>query len=369
MQRANCRRETDTGSTSRGWWLLLAAAALIAPAGVSAQGVNQVITVPFSQSNSALPHPAHVGGHITLKGIVRNADCATFNVAWDVNRNGNFDDDFSFQVSRNETTRNVHDIGRTFVVPDVPQDSTYNINVQVTPTCAGQDPTFGTFRLLIYDYELSEDPVQWTENELQLAGQMALQEVMWFLHRTLNTHTGRDVSTISSYYSGCAIFDRNTSPTDCRITTATSTWLLAVNGHMPALPPGTINDYGRPLPAGWEDANARRWHSDPYAETVMRMVNSMIEWSSGTTGINPDDESNACGYNPEGAEGVCNRIAGTTDTRGAYFFGANSSANVYRMGIGLGSISIVLPSLAGTPVQVGNNGVVGTNWEIGRAHV
>lgn len=363
MQRANRRSDTGRratrGAPFKGALLLLAAAALTAPAVASAQQVNQIITVPFSQSNTALPHPAHEGAHITLKGIVRNAQCATYDVTWDVNANGNFRDDFTHRVSREANSLTVRDIGRTFQVPRVNRDRSYNIGVQVTPTCAGQEEQIGNFRLFIYDYEMPADPVAWTSEQYHLAGQMALQEVMWFLHRGLNTIRNNNTSDIYGYYSGCGSY--------CREAEATAIWLMAVNGHLPALPPGSINTFGRPLPAGWVEANEVRWNTDPYAETVMRMINDSVIYGSGVKAINAADEDTRCAYNPDGTERRCNRIAGTGDSQGAWFAQAGTRGThqrVYAQGLYLGALAVALPSLGGTPVQVGAaNTVRGTNWE------
>lgn len=337
--------------------LAVALAGLIAPTIAAAQDdTDQVITVPFSPTNLALPHPAHEGAHITLKGIVRNAQCPTYDVTWDVNRNDNFDDDYTRRVSREGTTLTVRDIGRTFRVPEVDRDTSYNINVRVRPLCNNRPDKFGTFRLFVYDFALSPDPVNWTEYQYQTAGQMTLQEVMWYLHRQLNVFTGRNRGDISGYYSGCGHH--------CRITGAFSIWLLAVNGHQPALPPGTINDFGRPLPEGWEEANDRRWNVDPYAETVIRLIHDALLAGSGSTNINRADEDTRCGYNPDGSERRCNRIAGTDDGRGVWVVSeAGGHAAGYSSPLHLGSLAVALPALAGTPVQVGQaNSIRGTEW-------
>lgn len=348
----------------KGLMLLAAMAGLLAPGIASAQvpEINQVIIVPFSQSNLALPHPAHEGAHMTLKGIVRNAQCSQYDVTWDVNRNGRFNDDHTRRVSREGNSLTVRDIGRTFRVPNVPRDTSFNINVQVVPVglaCVGQLPKFGTFRLFVYDFRLSNDPVAWTENQFQIAGQMALQETMWWMHRSLNVIRNRDRNDIYGYYSGCGSY--------CRETGATALWLLAVNGHLPALPPGTINTYNRALPQNWRAENAIRWNTDPYAETTMRLAHDAILYGSGVKGIPAADEDTRCAFNPDQSERRCNRIAGTGDSRGAWFAQAGTRGThqrVYSMGLYLGSMSIILPSMAGTPVQVGAaNTVRGTNWE------
>ncbi|MBU1896674.1 hypothetical protein KKB55_02770, partial [Myxococcota bacterium] len=75
----------------RAYSVLLTLGALIAlPSGwANAQEQDQVMIVPYSQINPELPHPTHSGAPVTLKGIVRNAQCSTYTVAWDTNFNGN----------------------------------------------------------------------------------------------------------------------------------------------------------------------------------------------------------------------------------------------------------------------------------------
>ena len=90
---------------------------------------DQVIVVPFSQQNIRLPHPAHEGAPITLKAIIRNAQCGSYEIRWDINQNGSYDDDYSFTANRDNNTRTVRDIGRAFVVPYVDRDKPMNINV------------------------------------------------------------------------------------------------------------------------------------------------------------------------------------------------------------------------------------------------
>ena len=111
---------------------------------------DQIIVVPFSQQNPNLPHPAHEGAPITLKAVIRNAQCGSYEIRWDINRNGNFNDDYAFTASRNGTTRTVRDIGRGYSVPYVDRDRPLNINVRARPSCGGADK-FGTFRLFVYN--------------------------------------------------------------------------------------------------------------------------------------------------------------------------------------------------------------------------
>ena len=63
---------------------------------------NEVKIIPYSQRDPALPHPAHSTARMTLKAMIRNANCNQgYDVWWDTNFNDNFDDDHSRRVSRN----------------------------------------------------------------------------------------------------------------------------------------------------------------------------------------------------------------------------------------------------------------------------
>jgi hypothetical protein len=328
--------------------LVGAALGVLAPAEVLAQEANQVLVVPFSQRNTALPHPAHEGARITLKAIVRNAQCATYRVSWDVNRNGNYDDDWAFNAGRQGTSRNVEDAGRIFEVPNVERDSRYNINVRVRNTCDNNAATrdkFATYRLFVYDFRPSNNPNNWTTEQLEIMSAMAAQEAMWYIHRTKGcigySHTDARMEACDQYVHS----------------TGLSMWLMVINGHLPAYRPGSYNAFGQPTPDGWVDQNTERYNASPYAETVMRYANYLSR-RAGLRGLPGGEEGNDCGYLPNGNVRTCSRMAGTNDNRGSY--GLNS-ANVYVMGITTGAIPTLLPALAGTRIQHG--GVGGQTWE------
>jgi hypothetical protein len=318
---------------------------ILTPAAFAQEEENEVKPVPYSQIDPTLPHPAHEGARITLKAMIREANCGSYQVRWDTNNNGDYNDEFERRVDRNAQTNSVLDIGRNFRVPDVPRDMSYNINVRVQPNCNGQPEKFATFRLFIYDFSPSPDPRNWTDEQIEIMSQMAVQENLWYTHRTMGNISGSD---------------SNLKATDgFSEATALSLWAFTINGHLPAYPP----DDAFSLPGSqnirpdWFDDNSERWHNDPYAETAMRYAN----WLSSRAGMQPianGEETNECGYNPNGTERVCQRIGGTADNQGGH---ANHSENVYRMGVNLGGLAIVLPALAGTPLCSGAH--AGQTWE------
>ncbi|MCA9542876.1 MAG: PKD domain-containing protein, partial [Myxococcales bacterium] len=326
-----------------GWTVLFA---LAWPGAVLAQEQDQVIVVPYSQKNPDIPHPAHEDAHITLKAIVRNAQCANYNVTWDTNRN-NVYDDYTRTVSREGNTLTVRDIGRTFLVPAVDRDQSFNINVKVRNNCTGVEK-FGTFRLFVYDFRPSNDPRNWTAEQLEIMAAMMVQEAMWYHHRQQNTLQNRDTALI---------YGR--SPYDAA--TSVAMWQFTVNGHLPAYPPGTINRHGINLPNGWEAENDRRWNIDPYAETVTRYMNRMTG-SYNRYGIPAAEESNEHGYRWVGNHyqaTTSQRLPNTTDGHGISL-SWYSNSYTYTTGMSLGALATALPAMAGTPLQ---NGPTGWLWE------
>jgi hypothetical protein len=312
-----------------------------------------VIPVPFSQINPALPHPAHENARVTLKAIVRNAPCAGgYRVAWDVNLNNNFDDDVTRLVTPVGGT--LYDIGSTFQVPVVPQDTRMPVGVRVRSTCANEPDAFGTFRLFVYDFDPNPDARTWaqTPDQLTIMGQMAIQETLWFSHRASTNRAGQGTAGVRAQYGSFNY-----------VINGPGIWLFTNNGHQPAYPPGTINTFNVPLPNGWAAANDARWNTDPYAETALAFVNGALNAGTSTVAIAAGavaaEEANTCGFNANGTERMCNRVPGTAAAAGAYT-GGNSN-NVYAQGMLLGGMATVLPALAATRLQVG--GLAGRTWE------
>lgn len=311
----------------------------------------QIVVVPDAPKNTRLPHPVHEGARVTLKAILRNARCdAGYSVRWDVDRDGQYDDDTERVVSRTGTS--VYDIGRTFTVPNVQGDTSLPINVRVRNRCNGQD-AFATYRMYVYDWAPANDPRQWSAEQIEIMGRIGLGEALWNIHRGAIEHSN----------SGPTIMARHRSTHVWVEGTALAMWAFAINGHLPAYPPDEINagnfsGWGS-LPAGWLDANRARWESSPYAETAMRFANRVLNQGTGRQGAQANDEENTCGFDQNGNAVFCNPIPGTDDGLGAYTGG--HSNNTYRQGIFTGAFPPLLPALAGTHLQVG--GLRGQTYE------
>ena len=336
------------------WGVLLVAGALAAtaiPGSAWSQvenELNRIVIVPNAQRNPTLPHPAHEGARITLKAMIRNPNCAAgYDVVWDTNFNGNYADDFSRFVTIEAATNTVWDIGRSYVVGTVDRDTRLNINVRVKNRCT-QEEKFGTFRLFVYDFTPSNDPRNWTDEQLEIMTGMGVNEALWYLHRVMRNKS----STNHQMYGQAADPEA----------TGLTLWIHTINGHLPAYPPSvvTVANGFTNLPANWVEDNRNRWNNDPYAETTMRMANFVID-ASDVVGLAAGEEQNTCGYNADRTQRLCNRIAGTAgENQGAEI---RNSQGVYQMGLNLGGIATVLPALAGTPLRRGNGGVVGQKWE------
>ncbi len=318
----------------------------------SAGAVEEVLVVPMSPKNVRIPHFAHEGAPITLKAVLKNAECGSgYRARWDVNLDGNYDNDAYRDLGRNGTTHSVWDLGRTFVVPSVPRDQQMNISVRVRNKCNNQF-FYGTFRLFVFNWAPSSDPRNWSLEQIGIMAAMAVQEALWRFHRKITGFTNYNNSQIGGQQP-------------YRDAATLATWLMTINGHLPSYPPGTLEPLGLNPPDGWATRNDTRWARDPYAETVMRMTNDFLQYGSGTGHLHGGgaEEDNTCGHNADRSVRRCNRIAGTTDSHGAYLGNAlprgGHKVN-YVMGLYTGAAATTLPALAGTRAQTG--GLRGQDW-------
>ena len=349
------------GASQRLWLAILVTLwGFALPSSAAAQGEPEIIAVPYAPNNLDLPWPVHGYARITLKAIMRNATCASgYDVAWDTNRNGDFDDESSRHVTPVGATNTVYDLGRTHEVQPVGTGQTVTIDVRAVSRCDPQERSYGTFRMFVYNWVPSSDPTKWTRDQLDIMTTLAVHEALWWMHRHMGEYGGAG-GTISA-----TLPHSNNSFTYKSATDSALIWGMTANGRQPAYPPGSINAYGRALPEGWAEANDVRWHNDPYAETTARAMNYMMGGVYLHTEGNiagHGDEADTCGWDENGNERHCPRIANTNNSGGAWV-GGNSGT--YMMGLGLGALSTVLPSMAGTPVQVGNanNSIKGQPFE------
>ena len=360
------------GSLFRFTALAAALVGVFMPAVASAQAnaePNKILVVPYTVENPRLPHPAHEQAPVTLKAMVRNATCvAAYRVRWDTDLDGDFADEQEFSLSRNGTTKNLWDIGRTITIPNVDREKAVNYTVRLQVPCAAEGQPanhfkFGTMRFFVYDFA-GGPPANMTDEQVEIMTIMAVQESMWWHHRLADQFGGdHTTSTLYGQYSARSREQWGAS--------ALAAWMMSVNGHHAAYPPGTINWYNMPRNAEWEALNEHRWNTDPYAETIMRFVNGVLRADSRAVSHGASArESTACGYDANRNAINCNRIdggdrlstfVGNADG-GPHNNGATDPAT-YLMGVYTGATAVVTPALAGTPLQVGHANIVGKPYE------
>ena len=317
--------------------------ALTIPLGAWA-GEPDIIFVPYAPKDLSLAAPAHENAHITLKGILRNADCNSgYKVYWDTNGNQSFDESPK-NVSASGGT--VYDIGITYKVPTVTSNGEFPIDVRVRNNCTNVN-TDATYFLYVYDWSPSTNPNNWSKTQREVMVQMGIQEALWYIHRNI-TRSGSG-NTMKGYMNTP---QRSAAGSYYLEGSTTAIWAMNVNGRLPAYPPGTFNSFGHDVSQEWLEKNDERWNNDPYAETAVRLFNYIVGQGFTNHRIGAAEEENTCGIQ-NGQELTCNPIAGTDDRIGYYL---NSTRNcAYRNGLFTGGISTALAGLAGTPLQVGNN--------------
>ncbi|MFN3198137.1 MAG: PKD domain-containing protein [Bradymonadia bacterium] len=322
------------------------------PAAAFNQAELEVVPVPFAPGNLDLPYPVHEYARISLKAILRGATCSSgYDVVWDADRDGNFDNDTSRQVLPTAGTATVYDIGRTFEVPAVSRSTTMTLNVRARSKCNASDEVYGTYRIYVYNWAPSSDPNKWTKDQLEVMSTIAIHEGLWWLHRDNTVFGG----------TGSIIWGRNNRTYGgWRYQAAgafAAMWAMSANGRQPAYPPGTLEEHGHTISPDWYAANDERWLSDPYAETMIRWVNFVTGVNNGIHGrsdradIRNVDEANTCGWNEDGTEKLCEPIPGTDNGMGAL---VTYTWGTYDNGLGLGALATLLPTLAGTPLQEGH---------------
>ena len=345
-------------------WMLGLLSMGIAPteAGAYNEDTLQVVPVPFAPNNLDLPLPVHERARITLKAILRGAQCdAGYYVAWDTDRDGNYDDESSRLALPTPYTQTVYDIGQTYEVPTVTRGTTLTLNVRAVSKCNPADEAYGTYRIYVYDWTPSSDPTKWSKDQLEVMSNLAIHEALWWMHRSIESYGGSGSAITAKVY-------HNRGDTYRAASHLASLWAYSANGRLPAYPPGSLNTYGMSVSADWHTANDARWRDDPYAETMIRLVNWTLDRSNGVhwygRGVmaNNGDEDNTCGWAEDGTELRCPRIADTNNGGGTW---TGYDSGVYMTGLGLGALSTLLPALAGTPVQTGhsNNSVKTKPWE------
>jgi hypothetical protein len=257
-QRMKC---TPTLTWENRWVVVLGAALLLLPQ--AAFGVVPVVkTVPWVATNVSIPHDTYAAAVITLKGTT-NQQAANFQFNWD------FGDG------------SAHAIGTV----------TNQFDVEATHTYVGAVGTIWTAQLTITDTNTSESAstgykVEMRDNNLTSNVNVAIDEGLWYLHKTMHRYTGGPFD-LGDWFSGCAGFA-------CQATwglTATNIQAFEVNGHLEGGP-----------------------SSDPYTDDVARGLKALFA-NMQTFGISSFTVTGGCAsppctINPDGnGNGIATRIA------------------------------------------------------------
>lgn len=254
-----------------------------------------VITVPVdgrypNGHPSARAHPTYNGHPTTLKAIARglpstaHAAAATF--AWDPEGDGTYLEERALrQCSDGQPdTVSCYDLGQSFSYPDQSGDTVFRARVRLS--VPGEEPSYGTYPVQVRA-DVPVDPRAATDGQLAVMRSVAIGDAMWWTHLEVGSTrsgTGRSIRGSLPAMSS----KRNTSPAGQFVK------LAAHNGHRAAYPPGSYvhEDWSSPKPPpGFEADNDARYQGDPYAETLVRLLNqSLVEFSI-LTGVPPADEA------------------------------------------------------------------------------
>ena len=300
-----------------------------------------IIIAGYSSTDPSVPFPVYRGAPITLKAMLRNVKtCDRYQVIWDLDEDGEFEENGDDAVLNNlsPTNSSIYDVGYPYEVPIDAAEGRRLISIRATNLCNGFID-YDVMRLYVYPWTPSQKPKDWTKDQLEVMTQVGLHEGLWYIHRKQANRGGGGAQISSRLEAG------GTKQADAA--TALAVWAYTINGRLPAYPPNTLDPIGTTIPDGWADQNLIRWRLDPYAETVMRMLNHVVATSAGVANINASDEDNTCAL--DGTQ--CPRLPSSRAGQGVYVNGGNNYT--YRHGLTTGALSTILPSLSNTPIQVG----------------
>ncbi len=200
-----------------------------------------VVTVPWVAFDPLAPHETYNGKAIRLKGIVRDADPATFQ--WD------FGDGTTSPVM---TVTNAYDLSVTHTYPPAPSGTPFTATLTVTDSAGNTGSA--EYRVIVRPRNLTTEI------------NVAIDEGLWYLHQTQTR------SSAEGYATGYWTSNARASAT------ASAIQAFQVNGHL-------------------ESVDHRE---NPYAETVMRGLRQLFR-DLGTVAIGtqthgePDTNGNGIG--------------------------------------------------------------------------
>ena len=195
-----------------------------------AQGL-QVIPVPCRPNDPAVPHPTYNGHKTTFKAIARGCDVTkTYTASWDFDGDNTYD--WSQTYTPNSTTRSIWDIGTTYTVPTYSTNTLIIAKVRVVESGSGTT-VYANYPYYVRAWSPSPDPRNWTDEQVEVMTESAIEESMWYLHRRMTGFAGYNTANIIGYFPASDDYDKVGIPLYLS--------MFLKNGRYPAYPTGSYS--------------------------------------------------------------------------------------------------------------------------------
>lgn len=263
-----------------------------------------VVPVPAVPGDLSIPHLAYNGHDVTLKAVARGfpsaAAAAASRFQWDLNGDNIWDTPATAPrqiVSGTPDGIVAYDLSARLPLPHVTYDTLFIATLWLS---CGSENAYAAYPILVHAdvpaQPSGEEPLPQdaTPEQLQVMRAVALDDALWYTHLQMMSRSG----------SGADITGSFAGP-EATSTAAYFVWLAAETGHLPAYPVATyqhdVNSgvWYRPAApdAEWITQNDMRYSTDPYAETSMRALNSLLLSLGPVGGIPAADEADE-GFTP-----------------------------------------------------------------------
>jgi len=291
----------------------------------------KVITVPKNPLNPSVPHPAYNGRKTVFKAIARDDTATTppgvsgtIYYEWDYNGDGVFD-------TGTLSTTNPYVLEASYTFPNKTKDQLIIAVIRAKRSGQPDWESYASYPVWIYA-DVPSAPNSGTtmlvnDDQLAVMRDVAIDDALWWLHKKLGSRSGTG-GAIQGYVPRIAYPGHPASATGrAPARNAGIMWAFQIQGHLPAYPPGTTD-----VPV----LNSTYYETDPYAETVCRMMNYVL--ANLTTEAVPAADESSDGHT---------RISGTTNNIGL----RPSQRTLYDVAIVTGALS--LTGMHGTTAKVG----------------
>ncbi|MDX9704024.1 MAG: PKD domain-containing protein, partial [Candidatus Auribacterota bacterium] len=265
----------------------------------------RVITVPYSQGNTSIPHYAYKGKPTTFKAIARGVPAgATVKYWWDFDGDGTYD-----TASAGISTTNLYNLSAQCDLSALPgyQNLPYNMTFSaVIKVTYGSETAYASYPVVLFAN---------TTRDIKI--NVAVDDGLWWLHNYLTRTT---ISSIPMAYSKQTREYSSTAAPRRSARTAAIAWAMSLQGHI---------------------GDETKYDVDPYVEDVVRCLNYVFYRTQEATLSNQTYLGNPeAGVPTANQNGKYLRITQNSS-------GYDTTANIYDN-------SIVLATIAssGTPNKV-----------------